>query len=572
VLVLPVLFLKARVRPWVVWAFGALASVILWADALHLRFFNDLVSVSTMRSAGQLDEVMASVASLARWRDVLLFADLAVVLPVLRRVARLRTSRRWAVLPVALAAAAAAIPLGRLLAGDGSALRQVFRPTILAREIGILDTHVLDVMRSVGRGARTRRVDPETVASVDVYLRATAANREATGPLAGAAAGANLVMIQVESLQSFVIGLEVGDQEVTPFLNRWTDTGIRFTEITDQTAQGRSSDAELATQVSLLPPLTGAASFRYAGNRFVGLADILADRGYHTVSAVAYDGGFWNRRTLHPAFGYARSLFVDEFQPGPVVGWGLNDRDFLQQMRTRIGSLPRPFAAWMITLSLHHPFDGFPQRFAELDVGRWSGTPFGNYLQTMRFLDRSLERFVTGLDRDGIGRESVIVLWGDHDAGFEWTARFADLVGLPHDAAGWYRSQRVPLLIRIPGDDGPTGEVARPGGHVDVAPTVLALLGGEPAPLPWLGRNLLGSPGDEPVIGEYGCWSTRRLLYLVGGPDLEDGRCLERESLRPLPVTDCAADWRRANARSEVSLTLLEGDLQLRAADTRSGP
>ena len=571
-LALPTLAASPRWRPWIVWGLGAVTSAILWVDVLYLRFFGELVSVPALLSVGQVDEVATSVLSLLRWRDLLLFADLVVVVPVIRRAAACRRPRWWAVVPVACAVAAAAVPVVRLTTRDEGVLQQVFRSTILAREIGVLDTHVVDAARSVRRRVGLRKPDPEVVAAVREFFRATSANRAAVGPSAGIARGANLIMIQVESLQEFVIGLEVDGQEVTPFLNRWTETGLHFTEITDQTAQGRSSDAELATQASLLPPVAGAASFLYAGNDFFGLADALVGRGYHTVSAVAYEGGFWNRRLLHPAFGYAESLFVDAFEPGPVVGWGLNDGDFLRQMRARIAAFPRPFAAWLITLSLHHPFDGFPERFAELDVGRWTGTPLGNYLQTMRFLDRSLEAFVTGLDDDGTGSDTVLVVWGDHDAGFEWTAQLADLVGQPHDAAGWYRSQRVPLLVRVPGDTALTGAVDRPGGHVDVAPTLLSLLGVDAGPLPFLGRNLLGDAGDEPVIGEYACWSTVDLMYLVGGPTLADGRCFDRTTLRPLPIERCADGWEEAARRVRISRAVLEYDLQQRLADLGVGP
>ena len=75
-------------------------------------------------------------------------------------------------------------------------------------------------------------------------------------------------MVQVESLQAFVIGLEIGGREVTPFLNRWSDEALWFSNVTDQTGQGRSSDSELATQVSMLPLAGGAAAFRFAANDF----------------------------------------------------------------------------------------------------------------------------------------------------------------------------------------------------------------------------------------------------------------------------------------------------------------
>lgn len=107
------------------------------------------------------------------------------------------------------------------------------------------------------------------------------------------------------------------------------------------------------------------------------------------------------------------------------------------------------------------------------------------------------------LERSGLAATTVIAIWGDHDAGFEWRPEIASAIGASHDAAGWYLSQEVPLFIRVPGREEIRGERLVPAGHVDVAPTLLALLGIDPAPYAYVGRNLLGLPGDGPVVGEY---------------------------------------------------------------------
>ena len=57
----------------------------------------------------------------------------------------------------------------------------------------------------------------------------------------------NLIVVQVESLQDFVVDYRVGGQEVMPHLRRWTDDSLRFTNVTDQTSEGRTSDAEFAS-------------------------------------------------------------------------------------------------------------------------------------------------------------------------------------------------------------------------------------------------------------------------------------------------------------------------------------
>ncbi len=241
-------------------------------------------------------------------------------------------------------------------------------------------------------------------------------------------------------------------------------------------------------------------------------------------------------------------------------------------MADRIERLPRPFAVWLITLSLHHPYEGFPSHLMTLDVAEHTGTPFGNYLHTMHFFDQSLARFVARLGASGLLESSLLVLWGDHDAGLEWSRATVDALGARSDAVGWYLSQQVPIFIHAPGLEGLAGERDLPAGHVDVAPTVLALLGFDPGGSAFVGRNLLGEPGDEPVVGEYRCWRTSDRLFLQGGSRLEDGRCLELPSLAPLPVVACREGFAAAAEQIRVSDAVLEHDLQAALTERLDAP
>jgi len=561
------LLLPERIRPWASWVTGALVTVVLFADLIHERFFGDLLSLAALSSAGQIGQVGASVRSLLDPGDLWFWADLPAALLLIWAVTRMQRGlvRRRS---FAAALGLAFIGCGALgalaLSGAPVSLRQVFQTTHLARQIGVLNLHATDLGASVVRGVVRPGLDEDEVLAVEKYFDDRRALRAGSGPFFGAARGRNLIMIQVESLQAFVIGFRVGGREVTPFLNSLAAENIFFSNVTDQTEEGRSSDSELTTQVSLLPPDQGAAAFLYAENDFTGLASVLAERGYETLSAVPFEGSFWNRRATLRAYGYAHSLFVEDFGPGEEIGWGLNDRAFLSQAVARLAELPEPWSAFLLTLSLHHPFDGFPDHRKLLDVGGWEGTPFGNFLHTMNHFDRALADFVAALNSKDLGDRTVLALWGDHDAGFKWRSEIASAMGVTHDATGWYLSQQVPLVIRVPNLVAPTRVLNRPAGHMDVAPTLLALLGVDPAPYAFTGRNLLGSPGNGPVVGEYRCWRDETHLYLRRGPLLSDGECIELATMREVGIEACAASFEAARREVEISRLVLEYDLQQR--------
>jgi phosphoglycerol transferase MdoB-like AlkP superfamily enzyme len=296
---------------------------------------------------------------------------------------------------------------------------------------------------------------------------------------------------------------------------------------------------------------------------------VLVEEGYTTLSAVAFEPGFWNRRVVHPGYGFERTLFEPDFDLTEQIGWGLNDRDFLQQMLPRLERLDRPFAAWLITLSLHHPFEGFPDRHKTLKLGALEGTSFGNYLHTMHFFDQALEDFRAGLSRDGLLETSVVAVFGDHDAGFTRDASLSQIIGIRDDEAAWALNDRIPLFVRVPEPAGRfelRGARDVPAGQTDFAPTLLNLLGVDAAPLPYVGRNLLGAAGGGPVLRPYGDWLDTRHLFLTRASTPEcytiDGRPVKGVEGVEGVERDCAETDRQATRQRGVSRLVVTSDLQ----------
>ncbi|MCU1385507.1 MAG: hypothetical protein JWL71_4204 [Acidobacteria bacterium] len=574
------LVLPQRARPWALLALGIVCSLLILADVVYYRFFGDVLSTPALLAAHQTGHVWGSIGTLFTPGLLWLFVDWPFALWLAARMSRERptSASRAAMVSAAaavggaLALSAAALSVPRVLAS--TPLAQMFRARSVVEQLGPFGYHAYDTWNYV-RGTWLRL--PATPAQVDeaaAWLRERAPLRTG-GAQFGAARGRNLIVVQVESLQDFVVDFTVGGQEVMPHLRRWTTDSLRFTQVTDQTSEGRTSDAEFTTMTSLLPLDHGAVAFRFPGNHYAALPRVLTEHGYGTLSAVAFEPGFWNRQVMHPAYGFQQSLFEADFQMTEQIGWGLNDHDFLQQMVPRLERLPRPFAAWLITLSLHHPFDAFPDAHKVLKLGALEGTSFGNYLHTMRFFDQALEEFKGSLARDGLLDNSLIVVFGDHDAGFARDAALARTIGIGGDAASWMLNDRVPLFMRAGAagradrSDGAgasgvradlAGVRAMPAGQTDLAPTVLALLGIDAAPLPYLGRNLLAAADiDRPVPRPYGDWLDAHHLFLAGNAAAPCYDLARRLAGAPPP---CAAGDALARRQRELSRLIVIDDLQ----------
>jgi lipoteichoic acid synthase len=347
-----------------------------------------------------------------------------------------------------------------------------------------------------------------------------------------------------------------------PTLRRLRREGLWFSQILDQSGDGRTSDAEFMLATSLLPMDQGAAAFVFPHHHYTSLPRVLRDAGYHTMLAIPFQPDFWNREVTHRAYGFERALFDRDFAPGPAEGWGLNDGDFLSQLAERIAAAPHPLYATAITLSLHHPYDTFPGEMKIGDMGRLEGTRLGNYLHAMRFVDAALARFIERLQQTGALDRTTLVVLGDHDAGLSWSGGLAGLLNA-QDPVTRLLHDRVPLLIWATGGWLRAREITTVGGQTDVPTTIAALLGVNPDGLPFIGRNLLGAPGTAPVPLSHGQWASDRHAWIEAG---RATGCYDIAARARVAEVVCAPEAALVSQTRAASQAILVHDLQAKLA------
>lgn len=567
-----VLFLTAWVRRaagrWqtAIWLLlSLLVTLVLYADILYYRQFGDLVSIASLRFSGQLGDVSTSVTGLMRSGDLLLFADLPILagLLLLPSTARRRwfaPARRWF---VRLTALVGALLVASVAMADPILGEKYYGHTMVGSRMGLLNYHAFDAGAYAGRLSSRLGSRSDEVKQVRSFF---AAKRQAEGPagqspLAGVAKGKNVIVLQVESLQSFPIGMKIGGQEVTPNLNRLAGESLSFPNFYHQTGQGVTADADLLANCSLYPTRTGAVYYDYAHNRFRCMPALVREHGYQAVAMQGMPADFWNLSAVYPQVGFDRYDSIREYVYDEQVGISLSDESFLRQSVAKLKELPEPYYAFVVTLTSHSPFD-FDNLPRTLDLGDLEGTKAGWYLHAVHYTDRAIGQFMERLQAEGMLDESLLVLYGDHQGVWRNDEGMDALLNLPmDDELAWTLAEkRVPLMIRLPGAT-VTGQRPEAAGQADIAPTIAGLLGLPADEAFFMGRDLLATPTGIVPFYRGSAASDTHLFLSADDSGESTGRCYALATGTRAAPEQCEALRSDAAHELEISRTIVENDL-----------
>ncbi|MFA0888352.1 MAG: LTA synthase family protein [Synergistales bacterium] len=459
-------------------------TILVWTDLLSLRYYSDLFSLRNLGLGTQLSAVADSVMALMEPKDALLWLDFPVLvllaLRLRKRLLEIPPLDRVRAGAVLAAGALFLVPFGlrveRFQKTCPGALSSMWDRPAVALSIGSLNYHLVDLLSLASERFRGKGTGVGLEEVVGWFQERPA---KASHRYHGLAAGKNLIVLQVEALQSFVLNRSIGGVEITPNLNRLARRGLDFTETYHQTAMGNSADAEFLVNTGLFPASAGVAYTRYAGNEFNSIASALKAKGYATLALHGDRPGFWNRARMYPSLSFDRFVSNRDFTVDSVIGLGLSDESFFRQSLLILKAQKTPFYAFLITLSSHYPFNMDLDKIPDLPLGDLAGTELGNYLRCIHYADRQIGAFVAGLRREGLLDESVLAIYGDHPGltvgDRPDLARFLGVPDLSNPVA-WKKAQKIPFIVRVPRER-LRGGFSLATGQIDIGPTLGNLMG-----------------------------------------------------------------------------------------------
>jgi phosphoglycerol transferase MdoB-like AlkP superfamily enzyme len=343
----------------------------------------------------------------------------------------------------------------------------------------------------------------------------------------------NVVLVVMESFTSSLVGALGNNPGLTPELDELASRGMLWEQCY---ATGERTIQGLEAIISSFPPLPGAGVVKrpQARQSFATLAGLLKERGYETQFLYGGEGIFDNMRAFFLGNGFDTFIEERDFAHPLFRGaWGVSDEDLFcradQEFRALFNS-GRHFFATILTVSLHSPWQYPPGRIQPLPSN--TKVPPGFVLEELnnfRYADYAIGRFMREARKAPWFDDTLFVFVGDHGVHL----RGRDLI--PVDEF------RVPALFYAPAHM-PAQRISAVTSQIDIAPTIMGILGGEYRS-PFFGRDVLRHSGQEDLAmmiynkKRYGIVSGSHLVVLAeNGETLVYERDHAASFWRPIPA------------------------------------
>ena len=284
----------------------------------------------------------------------------------------------------------------------------------------------------------------------------------------------NVVIFLEESFGSEFWGCLGRKKTLTPEMDKLAvEEGMLFTNLY---ACGNRTVRGMEGVLASFPPLPGESIVKRDRSDHVDtIARVLKRDGYATLFLYGGHGVFDGMRSFALRNGYDRFIEQKHFDhPTFTTIWGVCDEDLysrsIEEFR-ELSKAQKPFFATILTVSNHKPYT-YPK-------GRIPEDPNQRRRENaVKYCDYALGEFFKAAKKEGFWTNTIFAVVADHGA------RVYGSQSIP------IRSYEIPLLIAGPAVIKSPSRVGELGGSLDVAPTLLGLIG-RPYQTTFFGQDLL---------------------------------------------------------------------------------
>lgn len=533
------------------WIADLLMTSILFAVIMYYKYYGVIVTYFALAQVNQVTAVKNSVFSLLDPYFLFIYTDVVIIAFLLFKK---KKKNDWKSrinkpgskkLALSLMIVSLVICLFNVVPNRAS-----MNEIVKAEQMGILNYEAYMILSN----KNTEYVEPDKISqeAIDKIKNITSIEEPF---LYGTAEGKNVIILQMESFQNFLVNLKINGQEITPNFNKLVRENSYFNKFYQQVGQGNTSDAEYVVNTSLYIPSRGAATQMYANRELPSLPKLLEQHSYDTATFHTNVVEFWNRGELYDSLGFNKYYDHEYFGDEDSVFFGASDEVLYRKTLDKLVEMDaaeNPFYSQIISMTAHHPYTIPDDKKLITLPERYNNTLVGDYIVAQNYADHALGKFIQDLKDKGLWEDSLIVMYGDHLGLpiYSLDSHELDLMKEIYGRDYTYTDMiNIPLVIINQGAEPKT--YSQIGGQVDILPTIANLLGISVDSQIHFGQDIFNQV-DNLLPQRYylptGSFLTSEELFLSGsgyddgrhfslsGHSLEDGQATESEFQRSLEL------------------------------------
>ena len=485
ILILPML-LKNRFRFITANIINLFVSFLLCINEIYYSYATNLVSISQISNLQYGKEISAALPNLIHIHQILYFIDIILILCLcaFKRIKLQKRVKNNYIVSICYIIIMLMLITKFVSKNIEEARVHQYNKLLQVENASIYGYHYIDFTNNLNMKKNLKYKTKEAMLQDYNLLKNTYDEKyKLQYDFTEIAKDKNVIIVQLESIQNFVVNRKINGYEITPNLNKFLNENIKFTNMQNQ-SYSSTADSEYSAMNSIFPLENGMSFAQYASNDYSDIYKLFKSAGYTTTYIHGNEGSFWNRESVYSRLKIDNLYFDDKFDENVErINEYVSDEQVYRKIVDEIKTYDNKFFVNIVASSSHIAFDlpGIQNKEekVKIDVGeQYKGMFFGNYLEAANYADYAFGIFIDELKKAGLYEDTVILVYGDH-AGLQMynyeMIDFINEVTQLNDIKTQINYSNVLCGLRIPGVK--AFSIDKPVSKIDIKPTLTEICG-----------------------------------------------------------------------------------------------
>ena len=538
ILVCILIILPNRARIITILTSNFIVSLVLFGDNIYYIYSNSFLSITQITNLQYGEEILSTLPAVFEIKHLLYFVDIILIIATCKlmkiKFQKKENKTKKKVLAKAISGIVGIVVfciVGAKYVEKGK--EKSYNKDMQIRESTIWGYHIYDIENLLTQKKNTKYKSYSKMEADYEKLKEEYNDRygKEKYDFKGISKNSNVIVLQLESIQEFVINKTINGEQITPNLNKFLRENIEISNMNMQ-SYSTTADSEHSSITSIYPMENGMSYSKFYTNTYDNLFEMFNSANYTTSYMHGNEAKFWNRGNVYSKFGVQNIELKDKFDDTEYINGFMSDEVLYRQGVGKIKNYQNPFMSFIVSASSHTPFEleGLQDRNkVRIDVGKYKGTYFGNYLEAVNYADYALGVLLEELKQEGLYEDTTILVFGDHNGINMYNEEMLEFLKQYNpdltDVDIKLNYTKVACGLKIPGV--PHIKIEKPVSKLDIKPTLAYLCDLEDKFS--LGTNMFGSKefvslNNERII-------TNRYYYDENWYDIKTGNQLDMESL-----------------------------------------